>query len=146
MLLVAREQSVPFRAPQHLDDVPARAAEKALQFRNNLTVAAHWPVGALEIAVDDEGQIVKPLAGGERKARDGFGLVHLAIAEDSPNVSRVGVGETTMLEVAEETSLVDRSDGPDAHRARRRLPEVRHKPGMGIGAQTSAIDLLAVSL
>ena len=146
MLLVAREQSVPFRAPQDLDDVPACATEQALQFRNDLPVAAHRPVEALEIAVDDEGQIVEPLARGKRKARDRFRLVHLAVAEDAPNMSRLCVGETTMLEIAKKTSLIDRRDRPDAHRARRRLPEIGHEPGMGIGAQAPAADLLAISL
>ena len=109
MLLVAREQSVPFRAPQDLDDVPARAAEQALQLRNDLPVAAHRPVEALEIAVDDEGQIVEPLARRERKAGNRFRLVHLAIAEDAPDMSRLCVGEATMLQIAQETSLIDRA-------------------------------------
>jgi hypothetical protein len=134
MFLVAREESVPFRAPQGLDDVPARATEQALQLRNNLAISAHRPVQALEVAVDDEGQIVEPFARGKRKASDRFRLVHLAIAEDAPHMSRLGVGETTMLEIAEKTSLIDRGDWPDAHRARWRLPEIRHEPGMGIGA------------
>ena len=51
-----------------------------------------------------------------------------------------------MLQIAKETSLIDRRDWPDAHRASRRLPEIGHEPGMGIGAQTPAVDLLAVSL
>src|SRR5580692_6899736 len=98
MLLVAREQSVPFRAPQDLDDVPARAAEKALQLRNDLPVAAHRPVEALKIAVDDESQVVEPFAGRERKARNRFRLVHLAIAEDAPDMPRLCASEPTMLQ------------------------------------------------
>ena len=145
MLLVAREESVPFRAPEDLDDVPARAAEKALQLRNNLPISAHRPVQALEIAVDDEGQVVEPFARGKRKARDQLRLVHFAVAEDAPDVSGLSVGETTMLEIAEKASLIDRGDWSDAHRASRRLPEIGHEPGMRIGAQTPAADLLAVS-
>src|ERR1700733_892053 len=146
MLLIAREESVPFRAPEDLDDVPARAPEQALQFRNDLPVAAHRPIETLEIAVDDEGQIVEPFARRERKARDRFRLIHLAVAENAPDMSRRCIGETTMLEIAKKTSLVDRGDRTDAHRTSRRLPEIGHEPGMGIGTQTPAADLLAVPL
>ena len=58
VLFIAREECVPFGAQKDLDDVPTRAAEKALQLRNNLAVSAHRPVEALKVAVDDEGQIV----------------------------------------------------------------------------------------
>jgi hypothetical protein len=53
MLPVAREERVPLGAPEDLDDIPARAAEQALEFPNDLTVAANRPVQALEITVDD---------------------------------------------------------------------------------------------
>ena len=40
-----------------------------------------------------------------------------------------------ILQVAHEARLVDRIDRPDAHRHRRKLPEIRHQPRMRIGGQ-----------
>ena len=54
MMGIAREQRVPVRSPQHLDDVPARTREQPLEFLDDLAVAAHRPVEALQVAVDDE--------------------------------------------------------------------------------------------
>ena len=44
---VAGQQRVPIFAPDHLDDVPARAAEGGFQLLNHLAVAAHRPVQPL---------------------------------------------------------------------------------------------------
>ena len=95
---VSGEEGVPFRAPQHLDDVPACAAKGHLQFLDDLAVASHRPVEPLEIAVDDEGQIVELLARGEREARDRLRLVHLTVAEHAPDVPAIGVGEAAIAQ------------------------------------------------
>src|SRR6185437_1931218 len=58
---VAREQRIPARAPDDLDDVPAGAEEGGLQLLDDLAVAAHRTVEALQIAVDDENEIVELL-------------------------------------------------------------------------------------
>ena len=75
------EQRVPARTPEHLDDVPARAAEIGLEFLNDLAVAAHRPIEPLQVAVDDEDQVVELLAAGERDRAERFRLVHLAVAQ-----------------------------------------------------------------
>src|SRR5690606_13257953 len=49
--LVPREQAIPARAPNDLDDVPACALERRFELLNDLAVAAHGPVEALQIAV-----------------------------------------------------------------------------------------------
>ena len=82
---VPRQQLVPLAAPDHLDDVPAGAAEQALQLLDDLAVAAHRAVEPLEVAVDDERQVVEPLASGDRQSRQRLGLVHLAVAEERPH-------------------------------------------------------------
>ena len=51
-----------------------------------------------------------------------------------------------MLQVFHEPRLIDRLDRPETHRYRRELPEFRHQPGVGIGRQAFAIDLLAKML
>jgi len=59
------EELVPATAPDHLDDVPAGAAEVAFQLLDDLAVAAHWAVQTLQVAVDDEGEVVQLLVGGQ---------------------------------------------------------------------------------
>ena len=53
------------------------------------------------------------------------------------------VGEAPALQIAQEARLIDRHQRPEAHRHRRKLPEVRHQPGMRIGGKPVAADLLA---
>ena len=86
--LVLGEQRVPAAAPEHLDDVPAGAAEHALELLDDLAVAAHRAVEALQVAVDDEDQVVEALAAGERDRAERFGLVHLAVAHEGPDLAR----------------------------------------------------------
>ena len=62
------EQGVPFRAPDALDDVPARASEDGLEFLDDLAVAAYRAVEALQVAVDHEDQVIELFA---RRERDG---------------------------------------------------------------------------
>jgi hypothetical protein len=61
-LAVLGQQRIPVAAPEHLDDVPAGAAEGGFQFLDDLAVAAHRAVEALQVAVDDEDQVVELLA------------------------------------------------------------------------------------
>ena len=64
---VARQQVVVLAAPDDLDHVPAGAAEDRLELLDDLAVAAHRAVEALQVAVDDEGQVVEALARGDRQ-------------------------------------------------------------------------------
>ena len=128
---------------RHLDDVPAGAAEDALQLLDDLAVAAHRPVEALQVAVDDEDQIVEPLAPAQRDRTQALGLVALAVAEEGPDLAVGGIGEAAALQVLEEARLVDRHQRAEAHRDGRELPVVRHQPGMRVGAEPLAVDLLA---
>ena len=91
---VGRDQRVPRAAPDHLDDVPARAPEVAFQFLDDLAVAAHRAVEALEVAVDDEDQIVELLAAAERDGAQALRLVHLTVAHEGPDLAVGGVGQT----------------------------------------------------
>ena len=59
---VAQDQFVPLRPPDGLDHVPAGPAEDGLEFLDDLAVAAYRSVEALQVAVDDEDQIVETLA------------------------------------------------------------------------------------
>ena len=82
---VAREQLVPLAAPDDLDHVPAGAAEDRLELLDDLAVAADRAVEALQVAVDDEDQVVEALARGDRERPERLGLVRLAVAEERPD-------------------------------------------------------------
>ena len=140
--VVGREQRIPVAAPQDLDDVPAGAAEDRLEVLDDLAVAAHRAVETLEIAVDDEDQVVELLARGEANRAERFGFVGLAIAEKRPDLRVRRLAQPAILEVAIEPRLVDRHDRAEAHRDRGELPEVRHQPRVGIGRQPPALGEL----
>ena len=46
---IAGEQRIPIAAPQHLDHVPAGAAEAGFELLDDLAVTAHRPVEALQL-------------------------------------------------------------------------------------------------
>jgi hypothetical protein len=137
------EQRIPARAPDHLDHVPAGAEEVRLELLDDLAVAADRSVEALQVAVDDEDQVVEVLATGERDRAHRLRLVHLAVAHEGPDLAPARVGDVAPLEVLHEPRLVDRHQRPEAHRDGRELPEVRHQPWVRVRRDAVARDLLA---
>ncbi len=135
---VGVQQRVPLAAPDDLDDVPAGAAEERLQLLDDLAVAAHRAVQALQVAVDDEREVVEALVRGDVDQAARLRLVHLAVAEERPHVLVGGVLDAAVVQVAVEPRLVDRVHRAEAHRDRRVLPEVRHEPGVRVGRQAGA--------
>ena len=79
----------------------------------------------------------------ERDRAQDLRLVHLAVAQEGPDLAVLGVGEAAAVQVLEEARLVDRHQRAQAHRHGRELPEVRHQPRVRIGRQALAVDLLA---
>ena len=130
------QQRVPLAAPDHLDDVPARAAEERLQLLDDLPVAAHRPVEPLQVAVDDERQVVQALGRGHVDQAPRLRLVHLAVAQERPHVLVRGVLDAAVAQVAVEPRLHDRVHRAEAHRDRRELPEVRHQSRVRVRRQT----------
>src|ERR1700687_6468125 len=55
-------QAVPIRAPDDFDNIPSRPAENGFHLLNDLSIAAHRAIEALQVAVHHEDQIVEPLA------------------------------------------------------------------------------------
>src|SRR6476620_9523642 len=139
---VASNQRIPARAPDVLDDVPAGAAEDAFQLLDDLAIAAHWPIEALQVAVDDEYEVVESLTPAERDGAEAFRLIGLAIAEKAPDLPSLGLRQAAALQVFQEACLVDGHQRAEAHGDGRELPEIRHQPGMWIGAEAATIDLL----
>ncbi len=140
---VPGQQVVPGRAPDDLDDVPARSPEDGLELLDDLAVAPHRTVEALQVAVHDEDQVVELLAGSQREGAQRLGLVGLAVAQETPHLGAGGVDDASVVQVPVEAGLVDGVDGTDAHRHRGELPEVGHEPRVGIRGQASAPQLHA---
>ena len=142
-VLVARQQRIPVAAPDQLDDVPARAAELAFQLLDDLAVAAHRAVQALQVAVDDEDQVVQLLARRDADGAQAFHFVHLAVAAEHPDLAVLGVGDAAGVQVFQETRLVDRHQRAQAHRHGGELPELGHQLGVRIARQAVAVHFLA---
>ena len=131
--LVALEQHIPVATPDQLDDIPPGTAEGAFEFLDDLAVAAHRPVKTLQVAVNDEDQVIEILARGHADSTERFDFVGLAIAEEGPDLAILGFDEATALHVLHETCLVNGLDRTETHRYRRELPEIRHQPGVRVG-------------
>ncbi len=148
-VVVAGQQGVPGAGPDHLDHVPAGAAEGGLQLLDDLAVAAHRAVQALQVAVDHEDQVVQLLAAGQGDGAQGFRLVGLAVPHEAPDLRADLLLQAAILQVADEAGLVDGLDGAQPHADGGKLPEVRHQPGVGVGGQapgqlaTEGLQLLA---
>ena len=140
---VVGEQPVPVAPPDHLDGVPSRPAEGRLELLDDLPVPAHRPVEPLQVAVDDEDQVVELLARGQGDRPQRLGLVGLAVAQEHPHL---GVGrrqQAPVLQVPLEPGLVDAHDRAEPHRDGGELPEVGHQPRMRIRRQARPAPQLA---
>ena len=140
------EQRIPLAPPEDLDHVPAGAAERGFELLDDLAVAAHRAVEALQVAVDDEDQVVELLARRQRDGAERFGLVGLAVAEERPDLGLRLRLQPAILEVADEARLVDRHDGAQPHRHAGVVPEVGHQPGMRIRREAAAGFQLAAEV
>ncbi len=130
--LVGGKQRIPAASPDHLDHVPARAFEDALELLNDLSVAANRAVESLQVAVDDPNEIVELFAAGERDRTERFGLVGFAVADECPNFSSARLDQSAIVQITHEARLIDRHDRAQAHRDRRELPESGHQPRMRV--------------
>ena len=137
-VFVGVQQCIPLAAPHHLDDVPTGATEEGLQLLNNFAVAAHRPVEPLQVAVDDEGQVVEALECGHVGQSATFRLVGLAIAEEGPHMLIGGVLDAAVMQVVVEPGLINGVHRAQPHGHRGELPEVGHQPRVRIGRQPAA--------
>src|SRR5438270_6227714 len=135
---VVLNQAVPIGAPNNFDDVPACAPENGLQFLDDLSIAADRAVQTLQIAVDYKSQVVEPLARRQCNRAQRFRLVHLTIAEESPNPSPSTFLETAILQILDEAGVINRLDRSQSHRDCRKFPEILHQPGVRVRGKPSA--------
>jgi hypothetical protein len=108
-----------------------------LQLLNDLAVAADRAVETLQVAVDDEGEVVQGFQRGDVGQASAFRLVHLAVAEKRPHVLVGGVLDAAVVQIVVEPGLIDRIHRAKAHRHRRELPEVGHQPRVRVGRQAT---------
>src|SRR5207244_1962872 len=92
----------------------------------------------LQIAVDDEDEVVELFSSGQRDGTQRLRLVGLAVAEKCPDL-RVRLRlQSAVLEIAHEPRLVDGHQWTEAHRHGGILPEVWHQPGMRVRGEPAA--------
>ena len=109
-IAIVADQTVPIAAPDDLDDIPARAAEDRFQFLNDLAIAAHRSVQALQVAVHHKNQVVETLARSQRDRAQRFGFVHLAVAHERPDSAAGRFLQPAVFQIANEAGLVDRPE------------------------------------
>src|ERR1700676_2650290 len=81
------KQRIPIAYPEDFDNVPSGAAKNGFQLLNDLAVSAHPAIEPLQIAVDDEDQIIELLAGAQSYRAERFRLVGFAVADECPNLA-----------------------------------------------------------
>ncbi len=143
---VAFEDGVPLASPQNLNDVPASATERGFQFLDDLSIAAHRAIEALQIAVDDKDQIVELLARSKSDRSERFRFVGLAVTEECPDFRVRGTLHAAILEVAVEARLINRHQRAEAHGNRGKFPEIRHQPRMRVRRKSTAGLQLAAEI
>ena len=141
-ILVARQQRVPVRTPDQFQNIPASTTEVPLKLLDDLAVAAHWPIQTLQIAVDDEHEVIEFLASRQTDRPQRLGFIHFAVTAKDPDLAITGIRQTAGVQVFEESGLIDRHQRPETHGDGRELPELGHQLGMRVTRQALAIDLL----
>ena len=145
-VLVAGQNGVPAAAPNHLDDMPVRAAEGALKLLNDLAVAAHRAVQALQVAVDHHHQVVQLLPAGDVDGAQDLRLVRLAVADERPDLAAAGLLQPAAFQILGEPRLVDGAGGGKAHAGGGHGPEPRQAARMRIGGQAAALPKFAAEV
>jgi hypothetical protein len=139
-LSLASSSSQPL--PQQLDHVPAGAAEFAFQFLDDLAVAAHRAVQALQVAVDHEDQVVQLLARGQPMAPSDS-TRPFRRRRRTPRPCGFRCWQCRGVQVLQEARLVDGHQRAQAHGHRGELPEVGHQLGVRVARQALAVHFLA---
>ena len=110
--------------------------EDAFELVDDALVATDRAIETLQVAVDDEDEVVELLARAERDGTEGVDLIGLAVSDEGPDLARRGFDEAAILQVLHEARLVDGIERADAHRDSREVPEVFHEPRVRVGRKT----------
>src|SRR6478609_4821618 len=137
-LMITGENVIPLRSPDDLDHIPTCTTEDAFQFLDDLAIAAHRTVETLQIAIDDERQVVELLTGGDAELAQRLRLITLPVTQKCPDMAGVGVLDAAILQIPGKARLVDGGDGTDTHAHRGKLPVFLHQARMRITGQAHA--------
>ena len=139
---VFTQQLIPTTAPDNLDNVPAGTGEDTFQLVNDFAVTGDRAVQTLQVAVDDEDQVIQFFTGRDGDSAFRFRLVHLAVAQEGINGLFGGIFQTTVFQILEEFRLIDSTDWAQTHGDGRELPEFRHQFRVRIRGQTVTVNFL----
>ena len=145
-VFIPGKQRIPAAAPDHLDHMPVRTAEGALQLLNDLAVAPHRAVEPLQVAVDHQHQVVEALAAGNVDGAEHLRLVRFAVANERPDLAAVVRLQAAAFQVFGEPGLVNGAWGRKPHARRWHLPELREPSRVRIARQAAAFAELATEV
>ena len=74
-------------SPDNFDDIPSSTSEITLKLLDDFTVASHRAIQSLQIAVNDENQVVEFFAPSQREGAKRFRFITFTVAQKSPNFS-----------------------------------------------------------
>ena len=57
-IVILRKKRIPLASPDNFDDVPTGSSKEGLKFLDDLAVTSYWAIKALQVGVDDKGQII----------------------------------------------------------------------------------------
>ena len=129
---VLGQQAVPVTSPHYLDDIPARTAKDTFKFLDDLAIAAHGTVQALQVAVNHENQVVQLLPPGQADGAEAFRLVALPVSQEGPYLAVAFLYQVPLVQILHYMGLIDGLQGAKAHGDGWELPVIMHQPGMGI--------------
>ena len=131
-VVILRQKIVPLASPDDLDHVPASAAEEALQLLDDLSVAAHRTIKALQVAVHHPGEIVQAFARRKRECASRLWFIHLAVAKEGPDATIRCIRESAIVQIAVVARLINGSDPAETHGDGWELPEIWEEARMRI--------------
>ena len=135
---IAFENRIPLTSPKNFDHVPSGAAERGFELLDDLSIAAHGAVEALQIAVDDKNQVVELLPRSKSDRAERFRFVGLAVTQKCPDLRVRGWLHAAILEITVKARLINRHQRAKTHGNGRKLPEIWHQPRMRVGRKSAA--------
>ena len=103
---------------------------------NDLAVATNGAVEALQVAVDNEVEVVEAFVGSPLQGSTALNFIHLTVAEKRPDLLVVRVFDAAVGQVAIRLRLEDCVDRTEAHRHGRELPELGHEARVRIARES----------
>ena len=91
----------------------------------------------MQVAVDNEDQVVELFPGSQGNGAERFRFVHLAVTEHRPDLTATRFAQTTIDQIMVKARLVDGRQGRQPHGDGRKFPELFHQEGVGVGGEST---------